>query len=183
MITINLLSPQEKKAITLEKSNISIIGSFIVLFMVLISLSIILYTISDLQKENLKSLTRQTDSIQKFLNKEDNKIIEDKVDKINSYLSVIKKIQDNKTDFSKTLIEISTITPKGIRLYNLKLNKEEKKFELSGNANSRDNLLKLQENLNKSQYFTKIESPISNLISPTNINFSFTGELTEKALK
>ena len=183
MITINLLSSKEKKDISFEKTNISLIGSFIMLFGILIILSIALYSIQDLQKENLNTLGQQTKSVKAFLDQEDNKKVEEKVEKINSYLATIKKIQENKTSFSKTLIQISEITPNGIRLYNIDLKKSEKTFEISGNANSRDNLLKMQDNLEKSDYFENIESPISNLISPSDINFSLAGNLTDKALK
>ena len=183
MITINLLSSQEKKDITYEKTNISIIGSFILFLAVLVLLSVVLYSIQNLQKNNLEVLDQQIASTNIYLDGEENKSIEDKVKKINSYLATIKKIEDNKTRFSKTLIELSEITPKGIRLYDIKLDKTEKTFEISGNANSRENLLKFTENCDKSKYFENTESPTSNLISPTNINFSLTGQLTDTALK
>lgn len=177
MLTINLLSSKEKKDITFEKTNITIISSFIILLTILILLSIVLYTIQDIQKNSSQNLIQQTDSIKKFLNQKNNKKIEEKIKEINYYLTSINKIEKEKTDFSKTLIEISEITPEKIRLFNIKLNKEEKKFEISGNASSRDGLLEFTERLNQSKYFKNIESPLSNLISPTNINFSLIGEI------
>ncbi len=182
MITINLLSSKEKKDITFEKTNISIISSFVVLLIVSVLLSIVLYTIHDLQKENLKALSQQAASVRQFLDKEENKAMEEKVRKINYYLITINKNEKERTRFSKSLAEIASLTPDKIRLFNIALSKEEKKFEISGNAKSRDSLLQFSEYLEKSEYFENIESPLSNLISPTNINFSLTGGLTEKAL-
>ena len=183
MITINLLSSQEKKDISYEKNNFSIIGSFIILGFVLVLLSLVLVTIKDLQKNSLSALASETKNIEKFLNQESNQQVESKIKEINYYLNAIKQIETDRTDFSKSLTEIANLTVNEVRLYDIKLNKIDKSFEISGNASKRDDLLKFTDNLEKSDYFENIESPSSNLISPTNINFKISGKLTDKALK
>lgn len=183
MITINLLSSQEKKDISYEKNNISVIGAFVVLSFVFILLGVVLYTIKDLQNNNYLAQASETKNLEKFLNQEGNKQIESKVKEINYYLATIKKIESERTDFSKSLVEIANLTTNGVRLYNIKLHKADKNFEITGQADKRDDLLKFIDNLEKSDYFEGIESPSSNLISPTDISFTIKGKLTDKALK
>ncbi len=183
MITINLLSSEEKKDISYERSNISLVGSFVILGFVLIMLTFVLYTISDVQKGTLNAVASETKNIEKFLNQEGNAQIESKIKQINNYLSTIKAIEEDRTDFAKTLTEIANQTITGIRIFDIKLNKTDKNFEISGNAVARDNLVQFTSNLGKTGYFESIESPPSNLISPTDISFKVTGKLTDKALK
>ena len=53
-------------------------------------------------------------------------------------------------------------------------------FQISGIAPLRNDLVKLQENLKESSYFTDIKTPISNFIQKENINFIITGNLTNE---
>lgn len=183
MITINLLSSEEKKDISYERNNISLIGSFMILGFVLGILTFLLITINDVQKSNLTALTAETKNIEKFLNQDSNKQVESKMKQINYYLSTIKVIEADKTDFSATLVEIANQTPAGVRLYNINLNKTDKNFEISGNADVRENFIKFTSNIGKTGYFENVESPSSNIISPTDISFKINGKLTDKALK
>ncbi|MFA6295796.1 MAG: PilN domain-containing protein [Patescibacteria group bacterium] len=183
MITINLLSSEEKKDISYEKNNISLIGSFVILGFIIALLTFVIITIEDVQTGNLDALTSETKNIEKFLNQTGNQQIESKMRQINYYLSTIKTIKGDRTNFSKTIVEIANQTPNGIRLFDIKLNKTDKNFEISGNAGTRDELILFTSNLEKTGYFENIESPSSNLISPTNVSFKITGKLTDKALK
>lgn len=183
MITINLLASQQKQDLTTSKTNISIIGSFVILFSVVIILSIALYFMNDLQKQNLDSLNQETLNIEKFLNQENNQNLEKKIKDINYYLSTIKKIENERTNFANVLAEIANLTPDNIRLIEINLNKPLKNFEIKGIAKTRDSLIKFDENLQQANDFKDIQSPLSNITTSNDIEFTLSGNLTDQALK
>lgn len=179
MIEINLLPPQQIKAREEKKYFRKIIASFLLLFIILIISSCLLFVLKNTLALYINSQKDELFSLNNYFNQEKNKKIEQDVENINKILSRISTIEKNKTDWSKILFELVKITPNDVSFVNLKISEEDKKIEIIGLAKTRESLLTFQDNLEKSEYFENITSPISNIISPTNINFSIDAKLTK----
>lgn len=71
------------------------------------------------------------------------------------------------------LVELAEITPPGVKLSSLNLDKPNLKLILSGMAKNRDDLLNYQEQIKKILWVDEIETPSSQLFQKENINFEF----------
>lgn len=182
MIEINLLPDVQKKELQLREASYFIARSFIIIFAVIIFSSFLLLAINQLMKSNLNSIERQIETYEKYFQSAKNKEIESNINEINKMIRSIAQVQKNRTNWSETLIELSQIVPPEIQFNEIKINKLEKKIEISGKAKTRDQLLKFQDALENSDFFENVTSPISNIVSPENINFNLTASLTNKAL-
>lgn len=181
MLAINLLPPQQIKAREEKEYTRKIVLAFIFCFIILaISFSLLFILQQTIQKSFLNSQQQELAAFEKYFNQEKNKKIEQEVENINKILSRVSTIEENKTRWSNTLIELTKITPENLYFSSLKINKQEKKIEIMGLAKTREGLLKFQDNLEKSEYFENVTSPISNIISPENINFTIEARLTDK---
>lgn len=87
----------------------------------------------------------------------------------------IKNGLKNKKDYTLLISEINNMIPEGIILNKLSL--DSKQLVLSGVALKRENLLFLEQQLKEYKRFKKVDSPISNLVSDTNAEFTFKVEL------
>lgn len=72
--------------------------------------------------------------------------------------------------------EINSITPKGI-VFSMFALSEEGELSLKGIAYTRTDMLDFKKGLEQSSLFEKVESPISNFVVETDINFEFTAKI------
>lgn len=183
MLTINLLPPQQRLAEEEKESTRKIVFSFIILFFILAASWIMLFSVNQIIKQGADLQKTEIESYDRYFAQENNKKIEQDVENINKALSRISTIEKNKTVWSDTLIELSKIAPRDIRFSNIKLDKQEKTITILGLAKTREEFLQFQNDIEKSEYFEKVVSPASNIISPENINFQIEATLTAKALQ
>ncbi|MCK5211677.1 hypothetical protein KAJ89_03175 [Candidatus Parcubacteria bacterium] len=93
------------------------------------------------------------------------------VRQLNSALANIESIQSEYTNWSYLFEFLHQLSNKNININNINVNKKNAEISLSGIATTRDSLLQLKEKLEESNYFTKINLPIKNLLEKENINF------------
>lgn len=177
MLALNLVSQELKQEIKsrhiyslLKKMNFIIIIITIIIAIILLVAKIIL-------QNNFNKVVAQTTLVTSSSKK-----YTDKVRKINSQINSIAKIQKEHIYWSHLLIILSEMSPDDVRFSQLKINKEKKTLTIRGHADSRDNLLKLKNNLEKSEIFSDIESPIQNILQKENINFELNTKLNLDAL-
>lgn len=182
MIEINLLPAQQKKAFETQETMKKVAYSLIFLFSAILISGGLLFLAQRIYDQNLQAKKAISASFEKYLNLTKNKETLGKIEKINSVLSQIENMEKNKSSIYEILIVVANNTPADISFSNIRVLIREKKIELSGQAKKREALLEFQKNLEKSQYFENITSPISNITSPENINFSISAGLTKKAL-
>ncbi|MEW6408124.1 MAG: PilN domain-containing protein [Patescibacteria group bacterium] len=178
MIEINLLPPHQIKAREEKKYFRKIIVSFLLLFIILFISFGLFFVLKNTLALYLNSQKDELFSLDNYLNQEKNKKVQQDIENINKILSRISIIEKNKTIWSETLFELVKITPNDLSFVNLKISDEDEKIEIMGLAKTRESLLIFQDNLEKSKYFENVTSPISNIISPTDINFSIEAKLT-----
>ncbi len=180
MIELNLLPPQEKELLGLERARrqIMLYGSSILLalFGFIALLGFIWFFILIQLKSYSQSLQNIEASFQGQGVDRQKQLIAD----FNQYLAKLDQIQKNHQYYSPALTELANIIPSGVRIDSLSID-EDKQVSLAGFAPQRTQVLMLQDSLEKSKFFTEVEKPLANLIKQTDINFNFKFNLrTEK---
>lgn len=160
MLKLNLLPPKEKYKQKLERINHLVIfisaGLLAILLIFILLLTGIWFYLSRIE---VSGLSEPADEISK------------KVNDLNEKLININQIIEERIVWSQVLEELSQKVPSGVNLVSLNLNRENRKIDLRGQAQLREQLLAFQDNLEKSPQFVDIYSPLANLIKPTNLDF------------
>lgn len=189
MSTLNLLNPNEIKKVK-EIKLYFLIKHFLVLIIsiLLIISTILVFSVIILQSHST-SLDEQIDK-ELMIRKESNvSSIEESTKELNEELLRIEKIQNDYIKWPSFIKDFENLTPAGIVFDSLEFNTNlldndsKMTFQISGIANTRDNLIAFQKNLENSNNFSNIKTPLSNLIQKVNIIFTITGNLTNEIKK
>lgn len=82
--------------------------------------------------------------------------------------------------FSEVLQELSTITPRGVVLVDFETILEQPGWvKIKGSAQNRDEFLQLKKGLEESKFYAKVESPLSNYVSPQSVSFELNAQLKD----
>lgn len=171
MLTINLLPPQKKKELKLEKINHLVVfyGSLVILsFLIFI---ILLYNVQLFLSWKINEIKQQITTKETAL--ESQKELEEKIKNLNNTLIKITKAQASQPQWSLVIEKLASLIPPGVQLENLSGNLESKTINLSGFSPSRDKVLLLESSFKDSSQFEIANAPLSNLTKPTNIDFQF----------
>lgn len=165
MLELNIVSDKTRKEIKLNNIYLSLQTFFYVLVILISAYSIsmlFLYTVIDKHF--------QITSIQASGGSPESKNIYKNVDDTNNTILNIEKIQSDMIYWSEFLVFLTKNMDNDITIYTINISAD-KSFSLSGKASTREGLIKLKENLEKSPYLTAINFPISNLLEKENIAF------------
>lgn len=171
-MSLNLLPPQEIKTVKYlffkrYASAIIILIILAELFLALILASAQIFLSKQYEKE------KQNVEIQsKSAELEEIKKSEQKINNFNNYLTHLGNIQKNHTDWTKVVNIINKNQPPEIKLDSITVSDESKKITLKGAAQTREVFLQFKDQLEKIEYFSDFNSPLNNVINPTNIIFS-----------
>ncbi|OGG38215.1 hypothetical protein A3D55_01495 [Candidatus Jorgensenbacteria bacterium RIFCSPHIGHO2_02_FULL_45_20] len=165
MITLNLLPPQTKKEAHLLQLYLSLKNA-IVLLLLFTTLAAITLLLAKLTLQEY--FTRVVD--QTTLTTQYGNIFSKDIKDVNRQLTEVNKIQSEYIPWTKFFAELSDITPEGIVIFNVNINGKD--VTLSGFAQNRDQLLKLQQALSGSPLFLESDVPLENLLTRENINFN-----------
>lgn len=94
-----------------------------------------------------------------------------KVSLVNRLSSKILTITGLQTDPQLVTAQINEVKPAGITITGTKMDLEIGRITISGVSNTRKTLIEFKENLEASDYFSKISLPISSLVQEENLNF------------
>ncbi|KKP30432.1 MAG: hypothetical protein UR15_C0004G0014 [Parcubacteria group bacterium GW2011_GWA2_31_28] len=169
MLSFNLLPKKIQQDTFYRNKNYLIIKYSLLLIILMLILSLFLVFILLFTNSKKKTFEQELQTL-----KENNKIIE--IKKIEKEISQFnKELMSNidpikETILSKTLIELSRITPSEISLNNL-INLSEQDWVLLGEAKNRSDLIFFEKSLKNSKIFDNIVSPLSNFSKNTNLDF------------
>ncbi len=176
MLTLNLVSRELKQEIKLRHIYSLLKKMNFVVIIIVIIIAIILLSAKLILQNNFNKVVGQTTLLTGIGGKK----YTEEVRGINSRLNIILQIQNERVPWSYLLEVIAGITPDGITLSSLKLNKKNSALKITGNAKTRNDLLKFKNNLENSKIFTAVKSPIKNILQKENINFEFNTKLILK---
>lgn len=163
MINLNLISPEQKKLLKTKRIYLLFknLSSVILVFTIIISVALI-FTYNSLDIfYNLNPYTKDSMSLD-----------EQEINTINNQLNNIVTIQNRFTLWSKIIITITNLIPENIKVDNLEINKKTKKVRIDGFAETRNDYLDLINSLEQDENLSDLKSPLENLLSKEDINFS-----------
>ncbi|MFH0857291.1 MAG: PilN domain-containing protein [Candidatus Magasanikbacteria bacterium] len=169
---INLLSPEKQKFLDkmivfqFIKNTLDIsIFSLCIISIILLGGEIILQEHFNV----LAQQTAQTTSRYSVANKH--------FQEINTILENTEKIQKEYYPWTETLNSLASALPDGVTLDNISLDRGQKKIVFSGLANTRENLLLFEQNLNTLPFMNEIKVPLTQLTQKELVPFNLTSSL------
>lgn len=179
MISLNLLSPAEKKTVaSIGIYHLTKNTTFQITSLVVIAATLFFFT-NLLIKNNLQSLQKQISFEENLLQEGKVTSLDAAIKELNVQLASAKNIQSQYIRWTPLLVQLAESIPDPISVTSLQLDAPSQSFKLVGVAADRNSLLALQENLQSLPYLTGITSPISNLAQRENISFEVSGQLTK----
>lgn len=113
---------------------------------------------------------------------DDSKGVTAEIAEINRYLTRMEELTAAPTPWSRVLARIAAITPDGVILSGINMT-DGSKFTLSGTAATREDVLALRAALESSEEFAEVSSPLSNILQPRDVRFTFEFKTAAKAAK
>jgi hypothetical protein len=102
------------------------------------------------------------------------------IKELNDKIALVSQVANSVRDWDKLIIRVGNLTPKGITLTFMKLNQPTQTIQITGMAETRDDLLKFKDIVNNSGFIENVDIPISSLLEKNNIPFSFSSKLDFK---
>lgn len=167
MITINLLSPHQKKELKVKRVYI-VIKELVMLILLFTSIIAILLLVSKYFLDNklAKLIERNALTIQ------ENAEVVRKINALNTKIKLVDQIQGNFKEWSVFLVDITNSTPDDIRYENIRINYDSATIELRGVAKNRNSLTQLKDNLEKLESLENINLPLQALLPKQDNTFS-----------
>jgi len=166
MITLNLIPENEKKEIRLLNIYLAIKSLIFIFLFTLITTTIILLVAKiTLHNYFVKSINENHISTLNI------KLSGGEIKRLKTELIHIKQIQNDHTPWIVFFFKLNDLIPEGIVLSQLTLG-DDNVLTLGGLAKKRQNLLMLQDTLQKSGYFENIKLPYDILFEKENIKFN-----------
>lgn len=176
---INLLPPPEKNKVQelLLKKQVNSLGVLVITILVGSSVFILNTMVflkiqarelrQSLSSESLSAETREAQSL------------EDAIKNLNAHAAKYGQFKSDSVSMSDTFSNIEALTPSGVGLTAMSVDALEKKIVLNGQAESRDDVVAMENRLKKSPFFERVESPLSNYLDKRDADFSFTFHLSQ----
>ena len=172
MLTLNLISEEQKKEIKLrhlysfiKKINLSLIVIAAAVAIILLAAKIILQI-------KFNDIVAQTTLVTK-----NNQGYNAKVREINDKIDFVAKVQDDFIAWSKLLTGLAGTTSQNINLYYLKTNAQDKTVKLKGKARFRSDLLNFKEKLAGLPGLYELDFPLKNILEKENIDFEINAKI------
>ena len=179
MISLNIISPEQKKFILRFSTRVLIrrLGSILLAFTII--LSILTYFSYYLLTVNKKFVDDQIAAEIKSIELGKYASLEEAIKSLNNQLNSATKIQEEHISWIKIIDDLVNSKPEGLSFSSIRFNSETKNFQFSGRSLSRETLINYQTILNNSKYLSNINFPISSLIQKDEATFEITGQLTD----
>lgn len=177
MITINLLSPEKRResATRMLFRHVKTLLEITLFFALLIAIVTIgaklllldtVLTVTSAPTANIR--TRD---------------LEVKIRKVNAATALLTRLQGETIPWSSFLMRLSDVVPPGIRLHELTLDtKKTPRLSLKGSAATRQDLLVFKTALEKLPFIADLSFPITNLLSPKDIDWQLDATIVLSAL-
>lgn len=180
-IKLNLLSEAKKIEISRKKTyRLIVLHEVMYVSIIIMYIGVLgsLYYMHSLLVKNaeIEHATAQIDSVGQEISNAQNQFKD-----INSQVESMKRFQSEHIVWSNMFMVMDKSIPDGVLLE--KLVTTNQKIALSGRADTRDNLLKFQDNLNATECFQNAKVPLSDLFTQEKVAFQLDVEIKTSCLK
>lgn len=183
MKQINLLPKDEQRQLHYDLLAKQVSGFITV---VMIMFGVFLGAVFGLQQYIKQVSARTIQTIQEkqvILDNSDNQELRRDVLDLNQSIKEIGSIRNQQYAFSYALKELSQIVPPDVQLNSLVIEREKGTVNITGQARTRDNVIELWSAIKKSQLFSGVDFPLTNLEKPESSNFRFSFTIKLEQLK
>ncbi len=170
MLTLNLLSIEQKKEIKLQRTNVYIKQTFGALLIVVLTTAVIFLVAEPILKNNFNRVSM-------IVSKKNDQKFNAKINEINSLIKFIDNIENDNYEFSELLIDLINRTPDNIKISAIDIDRNSKSAIIRGFAENRQELLEFKDNLEKLIFLKNAKLPIEYLSRKDNISFLINAEL------
>lgn len=118
-----------------------------------------------------KQIEKKSEELKKY---------ERKFEDINKKVNNISDIYSKHLFWSNVFYKLSNLVPEGVTLSHLTTNNYQ--ISIVGMAKKRDNFLQFEENMGKSECFTDVNAPLSNLVVKENVDFQIDFKIKKECL-
>ena len=170
MIKLNLISVKQQQLLK-QRATFKIVENYlglIVAALVIVSVVAIPFFTS------LKVLETNIKQRNDVRNVENIKLITE-INQFNSKIKSLAEIQNGQYDWSELVMSLSEQVPANIVLVSFNADLDKRTFDLRGYASRRNDLLTFKDNLEKSEKFFNINSPVSDILIREEISFTLSG--------
>ncbi|MBU1164074.1 hypothetical protein KKA15_00755 [Patescibacteria group bacterium] len=177
MITLNLISPVQKKELKLIRAFLILKNVIIYLLLFLILTAIILLFSKLILQNNFNRVIAEFN-----LNNQTGTIFTQDIKQFNQKIKVIESVQNSYISWSEPIVYWLNLMPKNVVLNSLIINKEKQIIQISGRALNRAALLEMEQALMQAECIQnlcmeEIDIPISQKILKENIDFQVSAKL------
>lgn len=175
---INLLPPLEKEKIhsALLKKQVNSLGMLVIT--VLVGSSIFILNTMVFLKIQARELRQSLSSESLSAEAQEARSLEDTIKNLNALAAKYGRFKSDGVSATDIFSNIEALTPPGAGLTAMSVDALEKKIALSGQAETRDDVVALENRLKNSPFFERVESPLSNYLDKRDADFSFTFYIT-----
>lgn len=173
MLTLNIIPPELKKQIHLGHINKRINSYFLISLFTIISYGVVLFLVTVILQKDYKYTSESASFVTR-----DAENYNAKTKEINMQISQIEEIQKNTVNWSIPIHKLINTTKRGIQINNLSLDKKNNSLQISGMADTREDLLSFKDNLNDTTFLSGINLPIESLLKKENITFNITATIS-----
>jgi len=172
MITINLLSPNQKKELKVKRVYVAVKELTVLILLFTLIIAILLLSSKYVLDNKMARLIERN-----ILVIQQNAEVVSKINSLNAKINVIDKIQNNFKKWSDFLLALTNATPVNISYELIRIQFDSAALELRGTAKSRDDLIKLKNNLNNLKLIKDINLPLKDLLPKENNQFTITASI------
>ncbi|HOZ36788.1 MAG TPA: hypothetical protein PLR18_03075 [bacterium] len=166
MMRLNLLADEAKQQIRKNTTIIALTNGLILLTITVAAVAVVFVASGQYLAHQVGGL-RESGSSQE----------EERTGEINKKMAEVSQIQNNYIKWSQTLNDILLLIPEGIKVYRLEMDRDNQLLKISGLADTRDQYLLLENQLNEAEIIEKVSAPVSNLLKPKEIAFTLEAKL------
>ena len=172
MIDLNFLPTKDQK--TVKGSLLFLLARNVLVWLLIMSLVLILLLVASqvLLANNLADVQEQSILVAGV-----KLSFSDQIDAINNTLKQVATIQSEHIEWSLVLAEFAAFVSAGNEIEQIILSSKNVSFTMKGFSRTREDFLALEAALKNSNLIKNLNSPLSNLLNPVNINFQFSGDL------
>jgi len=191
MIKLNLLPPPEREKLRQNKSLRFLFRTCLALTGIFLSYFVLLLVLWFFIGAEAKIFQQELESAENLFERSSLRSLQEQILRINKKTEAALEIQQNQLYFSKLVEEVSALTPAQIKLTSVSIAKggKETKAEetlflvVQGFSPKREFFQAFQKSLEDSDFFLKIESPLSNFLSQTDLTFRLEAEINREKIK
>ncbi|MBI3290880.1 PilN domain-containing protein [Candidatus Falkowbacteria bacterium] len=175
MITLNLIPPAKKQELKLMNFYIIIKNLVIWVLLLSILIAITLLMTKAVLQSHFNQIVDQTTLTTRYAT-----TFGQEVKEFNSRIKTVAGIQAENISWARFLVELALLVPDKISVNNLTI--KDDNILLNGLAETRDDLLNLQDSMENSDLFSAVDIPLDNLLKKEDVSFTLKAKINLEIL-